>query len=380
MLPAEGTEGEVSIKQARGMQAPQQRPPRVSPPLARGARVTVEDLRSDRGLPTEVRFDGEAVASLLSRQRIAVAMQMLRPGQSVVLNEEELADGPEGCKWSLSCSPRDELSVSCTRALGDAAPIHGVSAAFHGCGMTVRCGIQGLHPDTLKALEYMNAQVLPRAEACRRAVELMKTRALPPRGAEKKKRLSAGWSEVDGAGVPSIFTANNRGVISRTADLVNANAPRGCDATYTSIRRRLYLASLLCATAPQTEQPFLIVDTASKAIPMPPDVAEALYKTPVLRTHVSVLVKGPAGPQRVNCYTRQIRSSSAGGEHLRALLGTLGIDVVGDVLLITGPRSNSFGAVFRSTKCVKVMKAEDEIVIGEFYHVHDDPSQSIVLQ
>ena len=378
MLPAEGTEGEVSIKQARGMQAPQRRPPRVSPPLARGARVTVEDLRSDRGLPTEVRFDGEAVASLLSRQRIAVAMQMLGPGQSVVLNEEELADGPEGCKWSLSCSPRDELSVSCTRARGDAAPIHGVSAAFHGCGMTVRVwntvNCNGLHPDTLKALEYMNAQVLPRAEACRRAVELMKTRALPPRGAEKKKRLSAGWSEVDGAGVPSIFTANNRGVISRTADLVNANAPRGCDATYTSIRRRLYLASLLCATAPQTEQPFLIVDTASKAIPMPPDVAEALYKTPVLRTHVSVLVKGPAGPQRVNCYTRQIRNSSAGGEHLRALLGTLGIDVVGDVLLITGPRSNSFGAVFRSTKCIKVMKAEDEIVSGAFYHLHDDPS------
>ena len=104
MLPAEGTEGEVSIKQARGMQAPQQRRPPlgqgVSPPLARGARVTVEDLRSDRGLPTEVRFDGEAVASLLSRQRIAVAMQMLGPGQTVILNEDKLADGPEGCKWS----------------------------------------------------------------------------------------------------------------------------------------------------------------------------------------------------------------------------------------------------------------------------------------
>jgi hypothetical protein len=63
-----------------------------------------------------------------------------------------------------------------------------------------------------------------------------------------------------------------------------------------SIRRQLYLASLLCATASQTEQPFLIVDTALKAIPMPLDVAETLYKTPVLRTHVSVLVKGPTGP------------------------------------------------------------------------------------
>ncbi len=344
--------------------------------------MTVEDLRSDRGLPTEVLFDGEAVASLLSRQRIAVVMQMLGQGrsivlllflqkqnliQSVVLNEDEPADGPERCKWSLCCSPGDDLSVSCTRALGDAAPIHGVSAALHGCGMTVNCN--GLHPDTLKALEYMNAQVLPRAEACRRAVELMKKRALPLRGAEKKKRMSGGWSEVRG-GVPSIFTANNRGVISRTADLVNANAPRGCHATYTSIRRCLYLASLLCATAPQTEQPFLIVNTVSKAIPMPPDVAEALYKTPVLGTHVSVLVKGPAGPQRVNCYRRQIRNGSAGGEHLKALLGTLGIDVIGDVLLLTGPRSNSFGAVFRSTKCIKVMKAEDEIVSGAFYHVH----------
>jgi hypothetical protein len=91
-------------------------------------------------------------------------------------------------------------------------------------------------------------------------------------------------------------------VISHTADLVNVNAPRGCHATYTSICRRLYLASLLCATASQTEQLFLIVDTVSKAIPMPLDVTKTLYKTPVLRTHVSVLVKGTAGPQRVNCY------------------------------------------------------------------------------
>ena len=179
----------MSIKQARGMQEPKQQ-------LTQSARVTVEDLRSDRGLPTEVRFDGEAVASLLSHQRIAVDMQMLGPGQTVILNEDKLADGPEGCKWSLSCSPGDDLSVSCTRALGDAPPIHDVRAAFHGCGMTVNCN--DLHPDTLKALEYMNAQVLPRAEACRRAVELMKTRALSPHGLEKKKRMSTGWVEVDG--------------------------------------------------------------------------------------------------------------------------------------------------------------------------------------
>lgn len=330
----------------------------TSPPAC----ITVHDLLPPRFLRTQVAFAGGPAVGLLSKPEIDVAMNMLRPGQTVTLEDQ---DGGGGCAWSLSRSFRDEFSASCT---GSQPPTVGARAVFSGVGMTVKC--PGLHPDTLRTLEYMNAQLLPRAEVCREAGELMRNGVLSARNAEKQRPASTGWSGVQRAGMPSIFAANNGGIVSLATDLVNAEAPRGCHATHVSVGRRLYLASLLCATASQTQQPFLIVDTASRAVPMPPDVARNLYRTPVLGTHVSVLVEGPAGSQRLNCYARLIRNRSTGGESLKALVGTLGMDVIGDFLLIAGPMTNNFGVVFRPSTCKKYMKAQDALVSDGLLRVH----------
>jgi hypothetical protein len=329
-------------------------------------RISRENLLRERLLSTRVGFGGESVGALLSREKVHAAMHMLRPGDSVTLHDE-------ACRWTLSCAAANEVGVRCTRAAGGAAAARGapallgLSATLTGAGMAVRCA--ELHPETRGALAYMNDQLLPRREACVAALaelaELGELRGAlrggalrggapaGPSGGTLRGRArdadraappdAAGWHTQARTGIPGIFPANNGGVVSMVAE--SMGAPKTCPVQ--DVARELYLAGLMCATAPKTDTPLLVVGSAGRAVPLEASLAGALYRELPLKQHVSVVVRGAAGPERVNCNVRAVRAGSENARRLAEALGPLGAEMRGECFVLSGPMSNNFALVFR---------------------------------
>jgi len=318
-------------------------PPRV--------RISRQNLLAGGALSTRVGFGGESVGALLSREKISAAMQMLRPGNSVTLHDE-------ANRWTLSCAAVNEVKVLCTRSAGcsagvpgglveaRAAPMLGLSATLTGTGMAVRC--PELHAETQSALEFMNNQLLPRREACVAALAALRTGSVceePLRARDAVRETppdAAGWHTQARTGIPSLFGVNNAGVVSMVAERMGAPKSQVPD-----VARELYLAGLMCATAPKTDTPLLVIGSAGRAVPLEASIAGALYRDPPLKQHLSVVVRGADGPERVNCNLRAVRKGSESARQLAEVLRPLGAEMGGDCLVLSGPMSNNFALVFR---------------------------------
>jgi hypothetical protein len=313
-------------------------------------RIKRENLLKQRPLRTNVSFGGERLGGLLSREKVQAAMQMMRPGDTVTLHDE-------ACRWTLACAAPNAVSVRCTRpprAAGGA--LLGLSATLRGDGMAVRG--TALDAQTLGALAYMNNQMLPRREGCAAALGALRTGAAqgpPAAGAETaagagpgaRAALRVGAAVPPAAdtharargGIPCLFRSNNSGVVSRVAEALGA--PVGC--TVPDVARELYLAGLMCATAPKTETPLLVVGGAGCAVPIADSLAKAIYDTKPLASHVTVVLLGEAGPERVNCPLRKLPADSA--RQLAEALGPLGAGVRGECFVLSGPMRNNFALV-----------------------------------
>jgi len=347
-------------------------------------RISRQNLLVGGALSTRVGFGGESVGALLSREKVCAAMHMLQPGESVTLHDE-------ACRWTLSCAAANVVGVRCTRAAGfgpsgaagaPAAPagggfgaaraapaLLGLSATLTGAGMAVRCA--ELHPETQSALAYMNDQLLPRREACVAALAALRTGAVGdslqggapegPSGGSLRARArdaarnaardtppdTAGWRTLARTGIPSLFGVNNGGVVSMVAESMVAKSKKLNTCCVQDVARQLYLAGLMCATAPKTDTPMLVVGSAGRAVPLEASLAGALYREPPLKQHLSVVVLGADGPERVNCNLRAVRAGSENARQLAEVLGPLGAEMRGDCFVLSGPMSNNFALVLR---------------------------------
>ena len=349
-------------------------------------RISRQNLLVGGALSTRVGFGGESMGALLSREKVCAAMHMLQPGESVTLHDE-------ACRWTLSCAAANVVGVRCTRAAGfgpsgaagapaaagfgaaRAAPaLLGLSATLTGAGMAVRCA--ELHPETQSALAYMNDQLFPRREACVAALAALRTGAVGdslqggapegPSGGTLRARArdaardaarnaardtppdAAGWRTQARTGIPKLFGVNNGGVVSMVAESMVAKSkdtPKTCRVQ--DVARELYLAGLMCATAPKTDTPMLVVGSAGRAVPLGASLAGALYREPPLKQHLSVVVLGADGPERVNCNLRAVRAGSENARQLAEVLGPLGAEMRGDCFVLSGPMSNNFALVLR---------------------------------
>ena len=313
-------------------------------------RVSSQNLLVERPLGTRVAFGGEVLEAQLSRKMVDAAMHMLGPGESATLH-----DG--ACRWTVTRAAlgaalgaggasANEVAVRCTRAAGRAgsregplaaglregpagvagvagAALLGLSATLTGSEMTVRCA--ELEPGTRRALAYMNDQLLPRREGCAEALAALRAGVAAGASGAAARSARAGWHVEARTGIPSLFRENNRGVVSWMAE--GLGAPRRCRAE--DVGREVYLAGLMCAAAPKTDSATLVVGSAGRALPLDAALAGDLYREPPSKLHVSVVMGGETGPERVNCNVRAVRAES------------------GDCFVLSGPMAGNFALVFR---------------------------------
>lgn len=303
-----------------------------------------ENLMRQRPLFASVNFGGESLGGLLSREKVQAAMQMIRPGDTVTLHDE-------ACRWTLSCAAANDVAVRCTRGAASGGALLGLTATLGGGGFAVRSA--KLDARTLGALAYMNNQMLPRRGACAAALAALAAgeaapaageaapAAAPRVGAAARLGLLAGADVHTQArvGIPCLFKSNNSGVVSRVAE--ELGAPQRC--TVRGVARDLYLAGLMCATAPKTDAPMLVVGSHGCAVPVEHALARTIYNEKPLTSHVTVVLSGEQGPERVNCPVRKLSGQSA--TQLAEALGSLGVCVRGDCFVLSGPMSNNFALV-----------------------------------
>ena len=315
-------------------------------------RVSSQNLLVERPLGTRVAFGGEVLEAQLSRKMVDAAMHMLGPGESATLH-----DG--ACRWTVTrAALANEVAVRCTRAAGRAgsregpagpagvagvagAALLGLSATLTGSEMTVRCA--ELEPGTRRALAYMNDQLLPRREGCAEALAALRAGVAAGASGAAARSARAGWHVEARTGIPSLFRENNRGVVSWMAE--GLGAPRRCRAE--DVGREVYLAGLMSAAAPKTDSATLVVGSAGRALPLDAALAQDLYREPPSKLHVSVVMGGETGPERVNCNVRAVRAESALARRLGDALAPLGLAARGDCFVLSGPMAGNFALVFR---------------------------------
>ena len=334
-------------------------------PASTRPKLSIRGKSLSRQFTTTVAFQDGVQTIYISRVKLDAIMQMLSPGQHVIV------DNANGCKWTLACHNVNVFSLSCTKNAEQ-----GVRCLVHGAGMSVVC--KELHPNTREMLLYASNQILPCFNVCQNVANGMKSKSLSARSVDVTS--TQGRFVSTRTAPPRIFAESNGGIISRTTQQLQGGVPECC-IKHASVAMQLYLAALLCATAPKIEkdeEPVLFVVPAMQATTMPQALARELRNERLQPKHVSVLIKDSVGlarddngMRRFVCYVRLLVADSTAGNLVHDLVAAkLGKQAMRTpLLIITGPYSNNFAVVFPGDSPESIAEGHS-IVSSSLAHFH----------